>query len=130
MANQHVIKQQASHIVNIKNAENNSYCWKATYIVKKMPRASHVVSIRPRMEKSHLKRHKLFFCRALSGLVRPKQDSLTELYVKRRVRGVSIAIFPFLGGFKTIDMANNYGVATICRLLKMIGLFCRISSLV
>jgi len=53
---------------------------------------------RPKMEKSHLKRYKLLFCRIFSGLVQQKQGSLTWVYVRRRVRGVSSAIFAFLGG--------------------------------
>jgi len=53
---------------------------------------------RPRMEKSHLKCHELFFFRGFSGLVRQKQGSLIWLHVKRGVCGVSSAVSQFLGG--------------------------------
>jgi len=53
---------------------------------------------RPKMEKSHLKRHELLFWWIFSGVVQQKQGSLTYLCVKRGVRGVSSAMCPFLGG--------------------------------
>ena len=51
------------------------------------------------------------------------------VYVHVHISGISFScsFFPF--AFYFVYAYDNYGVATIRRLLKMIGLFCRISSL-
>ena len=49
--------------------------------------------------------------------------------IYQRIRQVLYASLDIENCFDWIEAASNYGVATISRLLKMIGLFCRISSL-
>jgi len=72
---------------------------------------------RPRMEKSHQKRHKLLFCWIFNGLVQQK-GSLTWLRVKPGVRGVSHAISPFLGGLVFMNKVlrnKTHKIPYLCR---------------
>jgi len=79
---------------------------------------SNSETTRPRMEKSHQKRHKILFCWIFSGLVQQKQSSLTWLCVKQGVRGVSHAISLFLGGLVFMNKvlrSKTHKIPYLCR---------------
>ena len=71
------------------------------------------VSHRPRMEKSHLKRHELPVSRADKLSYPTSAGPNHKTPSKRRVRTVSNAIFPFFGGSESvIDICEHLSQQT------------------